>query len=144
NRIRPPTASELASCPFCRGREKRTPPETYFVGSVDRKPNERGKWLVRVVPNLYPALPQQEVVIHSPRHIWTIADFSEFPAESEQLHYVAKAWRERAKAAKGAGLAYLHAFINEGRAAGASLSHSHSQLAGLDGVPPGASLELGA
>jgi UDPglucose--hexose-1-phosphate uridylyltransferase len=81
-------------------------------------------------------------VIHSPRHVWTLADFSEFPVESTQLHYVAQAWRNRAKAAKTAGLAYLHAFINEGQAAGASLSHSHSQLAGLEAVPSEISAEM--
>jgi galactose-1-phosphate uridylyltransferase len=40
-----PDEAELAGCPFCTGREDRTPPETFRVGG------DAG-WLVRVVPNL--------------------------------------------------------------------------------------------
>jgi UDPglucose--hexose-1-phosphate uridylyltransferase len=40
-----------------------------------------------------------------------------------------------------AGPAYVHAFINEGRAAGSSLPHSHSQLAWLPEPPPAVSAE---
>jgi len=97
---------------------------------------------VRVVPNLYPALPLQEVVIHSPKHVWSLAEFSNFPATWGQLAYVADAWKNRAEAARAAGLKYLYAFINEGRAAGASLSHSHSQLAGLDELPSEVAAEI--
>ena len=53
------TADELERCPFCGGREDRTPPETLRLGDP---------WRVRVVPNLYPAFERQEVVIHSPEH----------------------------------------------------------------------------
>jgi len=42
-------------CPFCEGREERTPPELYAVRPGGGEADGPG-WLVRVVPNLYPAL----------------------------------------------------------------------------------------
>jgi UDPglucose--hexose-1-phosphate uridylyltransferase len=74
---------------------------------------------VRVVPNLYPALARQEVVIHSPDHIRSFSELGD-----DQVGLVAQAWQERIGRAEG-----VLAFINEGRLAGASLPHSHSQLA---------------
>ena len=120
--IGPPTQEELDTCPFCGGREDRTPPETLTVGEP---------WRVRVVPNLYPAFDRQEVVVHTPDHVRTFADVA-----AEDATRVAEAWRERARAAAAAGFPYVHAFLNEGRAAGASLAHSHSQLVWLREAPP--------
>jgi len=42
-------------CPFCEGREDRTPPEVYAVRPGGGEPDTPG-WTSRVVPNLYPAL----------------------------------------------------------------------------------------
>ncbi len=42
-------------CPFCEGREDRTPPELYAVRPGGGAPDEPG-WSVRVISNLYPAL----------------------------------------------------------------------------------------
>lgn len=53
-----PAASEekgSESCPFCEGREERTPPEVYAVRPGGGAPDTPG-WTSRVVPNLYPAL----------------------------------------------------------------------------------------
>jgi UDPglucose--hexose-1-phosphate uridylyltransferase len=132
----PPTAEELEQCPFCEGREDRTPPETLALGRDDSTPDSPG-WRVRVVPNLYPAFDRQEVVIHSPRHIRSIAEL-----EGEGFDDVAEAWRLRAAAAREAGLVQF-ALVNEGRAAGASLPHSHSQLIWLPEQPPLAAAERG-
>jgi len=115
----PPTAQELADCPFCAGHEDRTPPETLRIGNP---------WRVRVVPNLYPALDHHEVVIHAPRHVRSLAELGE-----DELALVAEAWRRRREAEPSG---YLHAFLNEGREAGGSLPHSHSQLAWLPEPPP--------
>jgi UDPglucose--hexose-1-phosphate uridylyltransferase len=119
-----PTPDELETCPFCAGREDRTPPQTLVLP-------EEGAWTVRVVPNLYPALERQEVVVHSPRHVRTLADLS-----LRELEQVAEAWQARAAAAREQGFAYVHVLVNEGRAAGASLQHSHSQLVWLEDEPP--------
>jgi Periplasmic component of the Tol biopolymer transport system len=47
--VTPPRGPE--GCPFCPGREERTPPEIYRSGG-----SEDGPWTVRVVPNKFPAL----------------------------------------------------------------------------------------
>jgi UDPglucose--hexose-1-phosphate uridylyltransferase len=120
----PPDADELADCPFCAGREDRTPPETLRLPAAD-------DWQIRVVPNLYPAFERQEVVIHTPEHLRSIAELT-----GDALALVAEAWGLRAEAARAEGFAYVHALINEGRAAGASLPHTHSQVVWLREPPP--------
>jgi UDPglucose--hexose-1-phosphate uridylyltransferase len=52
-----PNAAE--NCPFCEGREDRTPPETWADRPGDGEADTPG-WRVRSVPNLYPALAQSE------------------------------------------------------------------------------------
>jgi len=127
--IDPPSEQELADCPFCAGREDRTPPETYRVGEP---------WIVRVVPNLYPAFERQEVAVSSPRHVHSFAELTR-----EETDAVAQAWTARAEAARGEGFAYLHALLNEGRDAGASLPHAHTQLVWLREPPPAVAVERG-
>jgi UDPglucose--hexose-1-phosphate uridylyltransferase len=130
--IEPETPEELETCPFCEGREDRTPPEVFALPSEGREPDSPG-WRVRVVPNLYPAFERQEVVVHAPRHVRTFAELTE-----EEIAFVAEAWNARMATA---GSAYVHPLINEGRAAGASLPHSHSQLVWLPGPPPAVQAE---
>jgi UDPglucose--hexose-1-phosphate uridylyltransferase len=96
-----------------------------------REPNTPG-WTVRVVPNLYPALERQEVVIHSPRHVRSFAELGD-----EEVETVAAAWTARAAGVSG----YVHALVNEGRAGGGSLPHSHSQLAWFREPPPAVAAE---
>jgi UDPglucose--hexose-1-phosphate uridylyltransferase len=127
--VEPPTDEELDSCPFCEGREDRTPPETFALALGPREPDTPG-WQVRVVPNLYPAFERQEVVISVPRHARSLAEL-----DGAELAAVAAAWRERAESARADGFAYLHALLNEGRPAGASLAHSHTQLVYLRETP---------
>lgn len=137
--IEDPTPDELETCPFCEGREDRTPPESDAVADDPaRKPDTPG-WRVRVVPNLYPAVERQEVVIHSPEHIRTFAEL-----DDAQLERIAETWRRRFERAEGEGFGYVHALVNEGRFAGASLPHSHSQLVWLREPPPAVLAERGA
>jgi UDPglucose--hexose-1-phosphate uridylyltransferase len=140
---------DATGCPFCEGREGATPPETFAIGPPGRAADSPG-WRVRVVPNKFPAfgpwsdegdhgglfarraaLGRQEVVIHSPRHVRTLADLS-----VRELELVAETWQSRAATAREQGFAYVQALVNEGRAAGASLQHSHSQLVWLQEEPP--------
>ncbi len=130
------TPEELESCPFCEGREERTPPEVFALPAEGREPDTPG-WSVRVVPNRFPAFEQQEVVVHAPEHVRSIADLG-----SEQLGLVAEAWQARAAAMRAAGFPYVFAGVNEGRAAGSSLPHSHSQLVGFREQPPVPAAEL--
>jgi UDPglucose--hexose-1-phosphate uridylyltransferase len=96
-----------------------TPPQTLVLP-------EEGDWRVRVVPNLYPAFERQEVVVHSRRHVRSIAEL-----EDAELELVAEAWQRRAKTEPG----NIFPLVNEGREAGASLPHSHSQLIWLPDPP---------
>ena len=121
------TPEELDRCPFDAGREDQTPPETLRIGDP---------WQVRVVPNLYPAFERQEVVIHTPEHVRSFADLSD-----ASVALVAEAWQQRIETALGEGFGYVHSLINEGRLAGASLPHSHSQLVWMREEPPAVSGE---
>jgi UDPglucose--hexose-1-phosphate uridylyltransferase len=98
-----------------------TPPHTLVLPPA-------GDWRVRVVPNLYPALERQEVVVQAREHLRSVAEL-----DDDQLELVAEAWQRR-RAAEPNG--YLHALVNEGREAGASLPHTHSQLVWLPRTPP--------
>jgi UDPglucose--hexose-1-phosphate uridylyltransferase len=113
--IAPPTQQELDDCPFCAGHEDMTPPETR------RLPEGAEAWTVRVVPNLYPAIERQEVLIHSPRHVRSFAELTdeEVAAVAQVVDTTDAFW-----------------LVNEGRAAGSSLPHSHSQLAYVKPVYP--------
>ena len=99
-----------------------------------RRPGEPG-WQVRVVPNKFPALEgsagRHEVVVHTPRHVLSLAELS-----AAELDSVATAWQARAEAARSGSFPYVQLLVNEGRAAGGSLAHSHSQLVWLPQEPP--------
>src|SRR5207245_9172780 len=110
-----------AGCPFCAGNEDRTPPDTLRLG------NGPTGWGVRVVPNLYPALERQEVVIHGPAHAHSFGQLSEATVD-----LVAEAWQRRADDTGGG----CFPMLNEGHEAGASLPHSHSPLAWLPAAAP--------
>ena len=125
--VPPPGEAELELCPFDAGSEERTPPEVLRLGEP---------WQVRVVPNLYPAVDRQEVVVHAPRHARSLAELGD-----EELAVVAEAWQQRAA---DRGTAYVHALVNEGADAGSSLPHTHSQLVWLAEVPPVVAVERAA
>jgi UDPglucose--hexose-1-phosphate uridylyltransferase len=119
-------------CFFCPGNENLTPPEISRVESG-------GKWSVRVFPNKFPAFSRDcekaygrhEVIVETPDHSKTI---SELPA-GHLLDYL-KTLRSRMQdSAADTRLKYTCIFKNEGKDAGASLEHSHTQLVGMDFVP---------
>ena len=132
-------------CPFCPGNEESTPSalETY---------GPSGSWLVRVVPNLYPAFEGNqpfvvdhrgpvftqataggihEVLVLSPDHDAGWDGLSE-----EQAGLVMSAISDRIeKHSSVSGLRYSQAIVNSGREAGASIHHPHGQLLGMSFVP---------
>ena len=61
--------------------------------------------------------------MHTPRHARSLAELGD-----DELAHVAEAWRRRREAEPDG---YLHALVNEGREAGSSLPHTHSQLVWL-------------
>jgi UDPglucose--hexose-1-phosphate uridylyltransferase len=125
---RVPASDERDACPFCAGHEERTPPETLRLGDGPTG------WTVRVVPNLYPALERQEVVIHGPGHVHSVGAL-----DDRTVDLVAEAWQRRARDTGG----ICFPILNEGHDAGASLPHSHSQLAWLPVPAPSVVAERG-
>ena len=151
-----------STCPMCVGNEKMTPPALmlylkkngYIKVSQDPQTGERPKnWLVRTIPNLYPAFtpPKQpqdaekilqnkclaegighhEVIIESPNHDENPAD-----AETPQLELVIQAYIDRLREISAKPyVQYVSIFRNYGQQAGASLSHPHSQLIATPIVP---------
>ena len=132
-------------CPFCPGHEEATPPALETYG-----PNK--EWLVRVVPNLYPAFEGtsamvvshlgpvftqapasgiHEVLVYARDHNASWADLTD-----PQAGLVMAAIRDRIEEhASKPGLRYSQAIVNSGREAGASLEHPHGQLLGMPFVP---------
>ena len=137
-------------CPFDPGNEHTTPPEVLAYRDPGTEPNTPG-WQLRVVNNKFPALAKEgeldrrgegmfdqmngigahEVIIESPDHHATLATI---PLDA--FFRVLTAYRDRI-VTLGADprFKYVLIFKNQGRAAGASLEHSHSQLIALPVVP---------
>ncbi len=139
-----------ATCPFCPGNERLTPPEIYVIRPPETRPNEPG-WNLRVVSNKFPALRIEgelgrkgfgvydlsngvgahEVIVETPEHTKQMADLTQ-----EELERVIEAFKTRSLDLRGdKRLKYALIFKNYGLAAGASLAHSHSQLIALPIVP---------
>ncbi|HKA62384.1 MAG TPA: galactose-1-phosphate uridylyltransferase [Methylomirabilota bacterium] len=137
-------------CVFCEGQEYRTPEEVWALRPGRGEPNTPG-WLLRVVPNKFPALRIEgelepsaegmfdrmngigahEVIIESPEHDAVI---EQLPVS--HLAEVFRAYRDRINdLAKDPRLEYVMVFKNHGDPAGASLEHTHSQLIATPVVP---------
>jgi UDPglucose--hexose-1-phosphate uridylyltransferase len=89
---------------------------------------------------LYRAAPTagvHEVVIHNPDHFATLADLEE-PAVAR----VMAAWRARLAAHAGGPFGAVVVIVNQGRTAGASLEHPHSQVFATAGRPERVAAEL--
>jgi UDPglucose--hexose-1-phosphate uridylyltransferase len=147
-------------CPFCPGNEHLTPPEVWADREPGTSPDQPG-WRVRVVPNKFPAFAGtavggraapgrngglyraaptagvHEVVVHSPDHTATLADLPE-PA----VRRVLAAWRQRLAAHRGGQFGAVVVIVNQGRTAGASLEHPHSQVFATAGRPHRVEAEL--
>jgi len=143
-------STENGFCPLCPGNEQATPPEVLAFGEGEDG-REQAPWLVRVVPNKYPALVIEgdlakegvglydqmngigahEVIVETPDHNQSFADF-----QPERIALIFRAYRERIlDLAKDLRFKYVMVFKNHGKAAGASLEHSHSQLIALPILP---------
>jgi len=153
--VQPRAPIERERDPFAEGHEDQTPPEVYARRDNGGAPNGPG-WRVRVVPNLFPALSPgepgpkadplvagrgepdlfvsqpalgaHEVIINAPDPVHSLAEVA-----VDQVEAAMDVWRERMR--EHAGAAYLHLIVNEGKEAGASLPHTHSQLYALPFVP---------
>lgn len=132
-------------CPFCPGNEEQTPPEVFSLKG------EKG-WLVRVVPNKFPALSsdivdievrgfdpfvhlpgggQHEVVIESPLHNLTWGNMT-----SEQMERIISTFLQRYRTLReDKRLKFICIFRNHGERAGTSIIHPHSQIIATPIVP---------
>jgi UDPglucose--hexose-1-phosphate uridylyltransferase len=154
--------AKTTACPMCVGNENMTPPAVMLYekenGEIKRSQDpltgERTKnWLVRVIPNLYPAfsppkqpqdekqivkgdglwdaIGQHEVIVESPNH-----DEDPSDAELPQLELVINAYIDRLRELNAKPyIKYVSIFRNHGLEAGASLSHAHSQIIATPMVP---------
>ncbi len=147
-------------CPFCPGNEKMTPPTAavYTEQGVSSDGQERiSGWQLRVFPNVFAAMvpcpapattewiaqPGQgfhEVIVDSPQHGENPADYAK-----EHMEKLIQVYRDRyVHYCSNSFVKYVSIFKNWGREAGASLSHSHSQLITLPILPPLIKRELDA
>lgn len=144
------TTADDAFCPFCEGNEDKTPPEILAYRKAGTQPNGPG-WRVRVIANKFPALRIEgdigkrgigmydamngigahEVFVETPTHHRSSSALAE-----EELQEVIWAYRDRmVDLKKDKRLNYGLIFKNVGREAGASLTHTHSQLIATPFVP---------
>ncbi len=148
--------STPSDCPFCPGNEAETPMETMVRAHPERVPNREG-WLLRVVPNKFPAFTMEahapvshgiyergpvrgfhEVIIHGPDHYAGLAEM-----EPEAVLRVMDAYRDRYLAHHaGQGIEYVQIILNYGGGSGASLAHSHTQVFAIPFVPSSIEKEL--
>ncbi len=139
------TRRHVETCPFCRGNEDKTPPE------IDRFP-QQGDWDIRIVENLYPVLGddrqipglvfglqqaidgygRHEVIIDNAGHGIAVHEMS-----SPHLANLFRVYQRRMQQlyAMDDRLKYVLVFKNFGPAAGASMSHTHSQIIATPVVP---------
>jgi len=152
---------EAFTCAFCPGNERMTPPATLvylsgksgkIVRAKDTDSERPRNWLVRSVPNLYPALKPpskllsksstghykvrpgigyHEVLIESPDH-----DEHPSAARPKQLGLAIRACIDRLNVlSKERYVKYVSIFRNYRPEAGASISHAHSQIIAAPMLP---------
>lgn len=161
--------AKTTTCPMCPGNEHMTPPAVLVYlksGKRIKKAKDQGdfrlkNWLIRVVPNLYPAFspPKErinprktgtenlvaavghhEVLVESPVH-----DESPANAQIPQLVHVINGYVDRLQELSSKPyVKYVSIFRNHGLAAGASLSHAHSQIIATPFVPSTVKQEIDA
>lgn len=154
----PDEVADASACPFCAGHEDETPPARLEIAL----PGESG-WTVRVFENRFPSLAAaddddglrtlyapspyrgrpgfgaHEIVVETPRHGEGLADYAPGHAAALVDAYADRIahWREDGRFAAAV------IFRNFGRAAGASLSHAHTQIVAMPRVPDTLLRELG-
>ena len=135
----------VETCPFCLGNENQTPPASLQLPAT-------GKWDIRIVENLYPMLDDEpivpglpsggqqaiagygyhEVVIDHPNHGIILHQMSE-----QHLALLFGVYRDRMQTLYETDplIRYVLIFKNFGKAAGASIPHSHSQIVAMPIIP---------
>ncbi len=150
------------SCSFCGGAEEDTPLATavYKNGEIFADTPEKRilNWDFRCFPNLFPALSPvphslehqeiglqaepgygfHEVIIESSLHGRRLEDFSDF-----EITGLMNVYRDRTcNYMTYDKIRYISLFKNSGKASGASIDHSHSQLISVPFCPPSLEREM--
>ena len=137
-----------ARCPFCQGHERETPPAVLELTAADAPAildaGGARDWIVRVVPNKYPAITPvereqrtrclpygqkavggfQEILVESPRHVASFSELTEL-----EMYLTLHAIQQRILAGRtNPEIEQISVFKNCRPEAGASLEHAHSQL----------------
>lgn len=150
----------IIECAFCIDHEFECAPEIFRV------PHQHPNWKIRVIQNLYPALSRNldcqidqnlhakseivdwglaipgfgfhDVVIEAPLHSVQLCDL-----DAKAIGDVILAYKTRIEQiAKHDSIEYVQVFKNHGSSAGASMTHSHSQMLSLPIVPPTVSTRI--
>lgn len=131
-------------CPFCEGKESKTPPEIYAIRPRNSNVNGPG-WDLRVVPSISPFLRVEgdlerrgnglydvmngvgahEIIIETNQHIANMADL-----EEEQITKILNCYSDRiVDLEKDSRLKYALVFKNYGKGSGGTaIRHARSQL----------------
>ncbi|MBI5391060.1 DUF4931 domain-containing protein [Candidatus Woesearchaeota archaeon] len=146
--------TEQGMCYFCKGNEHLTPAEKGRIA--------QGKsWKMRWFENKFPlanmegepklktdnrfftsahAYGLHEVIVESPKHEQQLWDLSK-----QDLAQLLKLYQQRiSDLSKKEGIRYVQVFKNHGRDGGASLVHTHTQVAALAIIPPAVREEIKA
>jgi len=137
------------ACPFCEGNEALTPHEIFAIREETSLANKKG-WQTRVIPNLYKAVqieaPYQhhhgafeywegfgahEVIVDTPKHYTSMLQWH----EADVVAWLQTLRARVADLRRDHRIAYISLFKNEGVHAGATQTHSHTQLIGLPIIP---------
>lgn len=144
---------EDRKCFFCPSNEHLTPKE---IGRVEYK----GGWKIRWFLNKFPAVEKagnanikskkhfaegnafgvHEIIVETPHHKSQLADLP-----VQQIRETLEVCRFRIKdLSKISGIKYVDVFKNQGKDAGTSLAHTHTQVMALPQIPPLVSEEITA
>lgn len=137
-------------CPFCEGNEGVTPPELGAVRHPGSEANGPG-WTIRAVPNKFSGFSLTEPLAKEVSELYTfVSGFGahevviETPEHDLDLHEqpvtkisgIFNMLKERHMSlSQDQRLKYIQIYKNRGLFAGASLSHSHTQIVALPYVP---------
>jgi UDPglucose--hexose-1-phosphate uridylyltransferase len=154
------TSAKEKTCPLCVGNEALTPPAVLLYlnekgkiikDSDNHKPRKKN-WIIRVVPNLYPAFSSpldgscnedkrtanlidakghHEVLVESTNHDEDLSSM-----KLEQLINLIEAYIDRLNVLGSKPyVKHVAIFRNYGKEAGASLTHAHSQIIAMPILP---------
>lgn len=127
------SASGKSPCGFCPERVDRVR-DLYHAGPVKKR------WRVKVIRNIFPvvsldnprAYGMHEVIIETPDHDRQLDDLPVPHIEELFRVYV----QRTRSAQQNTKIQYIMIFKNSGGRAGASITHSHSQVFATDFIPP--------